>query len=36
MMGALLWTRLVFLLVLGAIVGFYAWTAYRTNEDGER
>jgi hypothetical protein len=34
-MTLLLWARLVFLVVLAAIVGLYAWTAYRTNEDGE-
>jgi hypothetical protein len=34
-MTLLLWARLVFLVVLAAIVGLYAWTAYQTNEDGE-
>jgi hypothetical protein len=34
-MTALLWTRLVFLVVLATIVGLYAWTAYQTNEDRE-
>jgi hypothetical protein len=34
-MAALLWARLVFLALLAAIVGLYAWTAYRTNEDRE-
>jgi hypothetical protein len=35
-MSALVWARLVFLMVLAAMVGLCAWTAYRTNEDGER
>jgi hypothetical protein len=34
-MTALLWARLVFLLLLLAMVGAFAWTAYRTNEDGK-
>jgi hypothetical protein len=37
MMTALLWARLVFLVFLIALVGAFAWTAYRTafNEDGK-
>jgi len=34
MMDALLWARLAFLVFLIALVGAFAWTAYRTNEDG--
>jgi hypothetical protein len=33
MITVLLWTRLVFLLILGVLVIFYAWTTYRTSED---
>jgi hypothetical protein len=32
-MTTLLWARLVFLALLGAVVGLSAWTAFRTNED---
>jgi hypothetical protein len=35
-MAALLWLRLVFLVVLAAVVGLHAWTAYRASEDGKR
>jgi hypothetical protein len=35
-MGALLWARLVFLVLLAAVVGLHAWTAYRANKDAER
>jgi hypothetical protein len=31
-MAALLWARLFFLFVLAAMVGLYAWTAFRTDE----
>lgn len=33
-MAVLLWARLGFLLILTAMVGVYAWTAYRANGDG--
>ena len=36
MMTALLWARLVFLALLGAVVGLSAWAAFRTNEDPDR
>jgi hypothetical protein len=29
---ALLWARLLFLMILAALVGLCAWTAYHTNE----
>jgi hypothetical protein len=33
MITALLWTRLVFLVIVGVLVIFYVWTTYRTSED---
>ncbi len=35
-MTALLWARLVFLALLGAVVGLSAWAAFRTNEDPDQ
>jgi hypothetical protein len=35
-MTALLWARLVFLALLGAVVGLSAWSAFRTNEDPDQ
>jgi len=33
MITALLWTRLVFQVILGVLVVFFGWTTYRTSED---
>jgi hypothetical protein len=33
MITMLVWTRLVFLAILGVLVLFYAWTTYRASED---
>jgi hypothetical protein len=35
-MAALLWARLIFLMILSGMVGFSVWTAYRTDEGRER
>jgi hypothetical protein len=32
MMALLLWARLVFLALIGALVALYLWTAYRAGE----
>jgi hypothetical protein len=33
-MAILLWARLVFLGLLATLTGLYAWTAFRTRDDG--
>lgn len=35
-MAVLLWARLLFLLVLAAVLGLHLWTAYRSTEGQER
>ena len=35
-MVLLLWARLLFLLLLAAVLGLHVWTAYRTHEGQER
>ena len=36
MMTLLLWARLLFLVLLAALLSLHVWTAYQTTVDGER